>query len=426
MARRQSNWQIRLAKSILLKTLGWLRSGFLEIVCPDQTYSFGDPEAALRGILVVHDERMFARVLFGGEIGFGEAYMDGDWSSPDAEAVLRIVMRNLALFEEENRAFSAANRWWNRLRHRRRRNSPAGSRMNIQAHYDLGNDFYRLFLDENMAYSCAYFQAPEDSLDRAQVQKFDRICRKLRVGPRDHLLEIGTGWGGFAAHAATQYGCRVTTTTISRRQHDYAAEWFRRLGEAGERIELLFEDYRNLTGRYDKIVSIEMFEAVGLEYYDEFFGACDRLLGRDGTMLLQTITMPEQRFADYHKRSDWIQKYIFPGSELASVGEILRSLTRVTRLSLCHAEDIGAHYARTLRAWRQRFQAALEKVRALGFDDRFIHMWDYYLAACAAAFRERAIHDLQLVLAKNLNARPLLDEPWTEQEFAREAHQPSW
>jgi cyclopropane-fatty-acyl-phospholipid synthase len=426
MRRRQSNWQTRVAKSILLKTLGWLHSGFLEIACPDQTYSFGDPEASLRGIMAVHDERMFARVLFGGEIGFGESYMDGDWSSPDAVAVLRLVMRNLALFEEENRAFSAASRWWDRLRHRRRRNSPAGSRENIQAHYDLGNEFYRLFLDANMAYSCGYFSTPEDSLDQAQVQKFDRICRKLRMEPRDHVLEIGTGWGGFAAYASTQYGCRITTTTISRRQHDYAADWFRRLGDAGRRIELLFEDYRNLSGRYDKIVSIEMFEAVGVEYYDEFFGVCDRLLGHDGTMLLQTITVPEQRFASYRKRSDWIQKYIFPGAELASVSEILRSLARVTRLSLLHAEDIGAHYARTLELWRQRFLAALPEVRTLGFDERFVRMWIYYLVACEAAFRERTVGDFQLVLTKNLNRRPLLDEPWSEQELSQQARQPSW
>lgn len=374
----------------------------------------------------MHDERTFARALFGGEIGFGEAYMDGDWSSPDPVAVLRLVMRNLALFEEENRAFSVASRWWNRLRHRRRRNSPAGSQQNISAHYDLGNEFYRLFLDSNMAYSCGYFHTPEDSLEQAQVQKFERICRKLRIEPRDHVLEIGTGWGGFAAYAATHYGCRITTTTISRRQHDYAAEWFRRLGDASSRIELLLEDYRHLNGRYDKIVSIEMFEAVGLEYYDEFFGACDRLLGRDGTMLLQTITMPEQRFASYRKRSDWIQKHIFPGAELASVGEILRSLARVTRLSLLHAEDIGAHYARTLDFWRQRFLAALTEVRALGFDERFTRMWDYYLIACQAAFRERTIGDFQLVLTKNMNRRALLDEPWSEQASPQKLQQPTW
>ena len=397
-----------------------MHSGFLEVVCPEQTYSFGEPDAVLRGILVVHDERMFARVLFGGEIGFGESYMAGEWTSPDPAVVLRLVMRNVALFDEKNQVFSTLNRWRNLLQHRRRRNSPRGSRKNIQEHYDLGNEFYRLFLDKNLAYSCAYFHTPDDTLDQAQIQKFDRICRKLRLGPRDHIVEIGTGWGGFASYAATQYGCRVTTTTISRRQHEYATEVFAQIGEAGRRIELLFEDYRTLSGRYDKLVSIEMFEAVGFDYYDEFFGACDRLLGHDGTMLLQTITVPEQRVATYRRRSDWIQKYIFPGAELASMRDILSSLGRATRLSLFHAEDIGAHYARTLRAWRQRFLAALDKVRALGRDEHFIHMWEYYLACCEAAFRERHISDFQLVFTKNLNPRALMDEPWTEDELVRE------
>jgi cyclopropane-fatty-acyl-phospholipid synthase len=426
MHRRQNTWQTRLATPILLKALQWLHSGFLEVVCPDQTYTFGDPESPLRGIVVVHDERMFARVLFGGEVGFGESYMEGEWSSPDPVAVLRIIMRNLAIFEEENRAFSTVSRWWDVLRHRRRRNSLDGSRKNIQDHYDLGNDFYELFLDKHMAYSCAYFHTPDDSLEQAQIQKFDRICRKLRLTPRDHVLEIGTGWGGFASYAATQYGCHVTTTTISRRQYEYAMALFDGLGDARERIELLFEDYRGLSGKYDKLVSIEMFEAVGFDYYDEFFAACDRLLRSDGTMLLQTITLPEQRVEGYRRRTDWIQKYIFPGAELASVAEIQRSLARVTKLSLFHAEDIGAHYARTLHIWRERYLAALEQVRALGRDDRFICMWDYYFAACESAFRERAISDFQLLLTKNLNPRPLLDEPWTEQDLSAELRQANW
>lgn len=425
MRRGRNQWNVRMAKRILLRALGSLREGFLELVCPDETYGFGDPEAALRGIVVVHDERMFSRVLFSGDIGFGESYMEGEWTSPDPVAVTRIVMRNLEIFEEQNQIFSAVNRWLHALRHRRRANTPDGSRKNIRDHYDLGNEFYRLFLGESMVYSCAYFLTPEDSLEQAQAQKLDRICRKLRIGPRDHVLEIGTGWGGFAAHAATQYGCRVTTATISRKQYDHAAAWFAGLGEAARRIELRLEDYRRLRGRYDKIVSIEMFEAVGLRYYDDFFRACDRLLTSEGTMLLQTITLPEQKVPAYRKRTDWIQKYIFPGAELASVSEILRSLARVTRLSLFHAEDIGTHYARTLEIWRQRFLAALDRVRALGFNERFIRMWDYYLACCTGAFRERSIGDVQLVLTKNRNPRPLMDEPWSEACFDRELRRPT-
>jgi cyclopropane-fatty-acyl-phospholipid synthase len=232
-------------------------------------------------------------------------------------------------------------------------------------------------------------------LETAQQQKLDRICRKLELGPDDHVLEIGTGWGGFALHAARNYGCTVTTTTISREQHDYARERF-----DGERIELLLEDYRNLRGRYDKIVSIEMFEAVGLPFYDQFFGVCDRLLEPHGSMLIQTITMNDRTFPAYRRRADWIQKYIFPGSELASLTGVLQSLSRATKLLPFGLEDMGLHYARTLAAWRKRFHAAEAEVRKLGFDDRFIRMWDYYLAYCGGAFLERHISDVQLMMIK--------------------------
>jgi len=327
--------------------------------------------------------------------------------------VVRLAVRNLAPLERRNRLLSAASRGFDTLRHRLRANSIAGSRRNIQAHYDLSNDFFRLFLDRGLMYSCACFEREEDSLEAAQFHKLDTICRKLRLGPEDHVLEIGTGWGGFAEHAVKHYGCRVTTTTISRRQHEYAHARFQSIPQ-GDRIELLQEDYRNLRGQYDKIVSIEMFEAVGLRYYDRFFRACDRLLRPDGAMFLQTITINEQAFPAYHRSSDWIQKYIFPGSELASLSEILRSLARATSLGLYHAEDIGTHYARTLAAWRKRFHDAVNEVRELGFDGRFIRMWDYYLAYCEGAFLERHTGDFQLLLAKNHNPGTLFQEPWRE------------
>jgi cyclopropane-fatty-acyl-phospholipid synthase len=260
-------------------------------------------------------------------------------------------------------------------------------------------------------YSCAYYNGAGDSLEAAQFQKLDRICRKLNLRPDDHVLEIGTGWGGFAEHAVERYGCRVTTTTISGEQYEYARQRFRSLG-GSERIHLLRQDYRNLSGQFDKIVSIEMFEAVGLRYYDEFFGACDRLLRPEGSMLLQTISINEQAFPAYRRRCDWIQKYIFPGAELASISEILRSLARATSMGLYHAEDIGAHYARTLREWRRRFHEAEEPVRALGFDERFLRMWDYYLGYCEAAFLERHTGDFQLLLTKTHSPRPLFNEPW--------------
>jgi len=299
------------------------------------------------------------------------------------------------------------------VEHRRNRNTESGSRRNIAYHYDLGNAFYRLFLDRSLAYSCAYYENVEDTLERAQIRKYDRICRKLRLGSRDHALEIGTGWGGFAAYAAETYGCRITTTTISRHQHDYAREVFSR-SRAGERIQLLFDDYRNLSGQYDKIVSIEMFEAVGYDHYDDYFGACDRLLKPDGSMLLQTITIQEAKFQQYRKQSDWIKKHIFPGAELASVVEIQRSLARKTRMQLFQMEDIGKHYALTLNEWRRRFLEHLAEVRQLGFEERFVRMWDYYLAYCEGAFRERYISDVQLVLSKVASKNQLMNEPELE------------
>jgi cyclopropane-fatty-acyl-phospholipid synthase len=265
-----------------------------------------------------------------------------------------------------------------------------------------------------MVYSSAVYRDAADSLEEAQEEKLDRICRKLDLRPGDRVLEIGTGWGAFALHAARRYGCSVTTTTISREQHDYAREAFANAGEAGGRIRLLLEDYRNLKGTFDKLVSIEMFEAVGLEFYDAFFSTCDRLLTPSGTMAMQTITMSEHRFAAYSRQSDWIQRRIFPGAQLSSVREILSSLVRSTRLSLFHLEDIGMHYAYTLAEWRRRFHASLPEVRALGFDDTFCRTWDYYLAFCEGAFRERHISDIQLVLTKNGNPSPLMGEPFAE------------
>jgi cyclopropane-fatty-acyl-phospholipid synthase len=287
-----------------------------------------------------------------------------------------------------------------------------GSRRNIGHHYDLGNDFYQLWLDPTLAYSCAVFERPGQSLEAAQRAKFELICRKLQLGAGDHLLEIGTGWGGFALHAARTRGCRITTTTISRQQFEFARDLFAREG-VSDRIELRLEDYRHLEGQYDKAVSIEMFEAVGLAYYDTYIGAVDRLLKPGGRFLLQTITMNEQRFPDYIRQSDWIQKYVFPGAELASVSRILASLGRSSALSVHHLEDIGLHYAHTLRAWRAAFRSRLEDVRAQGFDETFIRMWDYYLATCEGAFAERYIGNAQLLLAKAGGGGSLFHEPWS-------------
>jgi cyclopropane-fatty-acyl-phospholipid synthase len=389
----------RVARAALFRALEGMRGARLEIRYPGGAQVFGEERAELRGEVDVHDERFFARGVFGGDAGFGEAYTDGLWTSPDLFSAARAAVRNTDILDSREGWLAALARWGQRVRHWLRGNSVAGSRRNIEAHYDLGNEFYSLFLDRNMTYSCGYFESAEASLEEAQEAKFERICRKLELRPSHHLLEIGTGWGGFAIWAARRHGCRVTSATISRSQHDFAQEWIAR-ENLSDRITLLYEDYRRLSGTFDRIVSIEMFEAVGLPRYDEFFGAAERLLSPDGAMLLQTITINEQRFPIYRRRPTWIQLHVFPGGELACVSEVLRSIGRVSRLTLVDLEDIGAHYVSTLLSWRDRFLSNRERVRALGFDERFLRLWDYYLATCAAALAERHIGDAQMLFVK--------------------------
>jgi cyclopropane-fatty-acyl-phospholipid synthase len=402
----------RWAQTLFLSALRALRGGTLTLECPDGTHRFGDG-GELHGTLIVHDQRFFLRALTGADIGLGESFMDGDWTTPDLLPLARLLLRNRQAFDGQGRILGALNRVAGGVARRRRDNSLDGSRRHIRRHYDLGNDFFRLFLDsELLMYSCAHFESPADSLEAAQARKVDRICRKLGLTASDHVLEIGSGWGGFAAWAATHYGCRVTTTTISEEQYRYVRALRAGLGEAGSRIDVLRADYRELTGRFDKIVSIEMFEAVGLDHYDDYFEAVDRLLAPDGSMFLQTITVDDQWFPKYHGTPDWIEKYIFPGGELASVGEIVQSLARTTSLSVYHAENLGTHYARTLQAWRERFRHGRDRVRAMGFDERFIRMWTLYLASCEAAFLERHTGLFQMLLVKNGSRRALFNEPW--------------
>ncbi len=403
------------AKRLVLKALARTSDGLLEVVSAGETHRFGNPAAELRAQIRVRDESFFQRIAVSGDIGLGESYMEGLWSTPDLVSVIRVFVRNLEAMESEHAVFSWLGRKVDYLRHRLRSNTVEGSRKNIAHHYDLGNEFYKLFLDERLAYSCGIHYTAADTLEQAQVQKFDRICQKLQLTPQDHLLEVGTGWGGFAAHAAREYGCRVTTTTISREQHDFAQRHFEGMGEAGKRIELLFCDYRHLpevtATRFDKLVSIEMFEAVGREHYDKYFGVCDRMLKREGVGLIQTITIKEQVWDAYRWQSDWIKKHIFPGSELASLAEISKSLGRSTSLQVFNLEDIGEHYVLTLREWRSRFLAQLDQVRLLGFDQTFIRTWDYYLAYCEGAFHERYISDVQLMMTKIGNGQRLWGEP---------------
>ncbi len=400
-----------LAKRLFLRALEEVRGGFLEIVCPDRTYAFGEPEAALRAMAVIHDERFFLRAITGADIGLGESYMDGDWTTPDLVALVRLAIRNVRTIDSQNRFASALRGLAARVQHRLRANSVSGSRNNIRAHYDLGNEFYGLFLDEQMIYSGAYFERECESLEAAQTRKLDMICRKLRIEPGDRILEIGCGWGAFAIHAAKHYGAEVTGITISEEQHRFAAKRVakEKLGRGRATVQL--RDYREVQGQFDKIVSIEMFEAVGLSNYDEFFRVCDRSLTPDGSMMLQTITLPDQQLAGYRHRVDWIQKYIFPGSELASLMEIHRSLAQATQLSAVHAECFGMHYAETLARWRERFFQNVHSVRRLGFSEQFERMWDFYFGWCQGAFRERYVNVVQLLLAKNGTRRAVLGDP---------------
>jgi cyclopropane-fatty-acyl-phospholipid synthase len=401
----------RLTKSIFLKGLTGVRGGTLTLVA-DRSHVFGERDGDLHGALAITSDRFFTRALADGDIGFGESYMDGEWTSPDLVALIRLMLRNMALVEESGGPVRAVNSAVRLVARRLRDNSVRGSRQHIRRHYDLGNDFFRLFLDaKHMMYSCAFYRTPHDTLEKAQEQKLDQIARKLDLSEDDHLLEIGSGWGGFAVWVAARFGCRVTTTTISEAQYRHAKDWVHRAG-LDSRVHVLQQDYRTLTGTFDKIVSIEMFEAVGLNHYDDYFAAVDRLLAPDGVMLLQAITVNDQYFPRYHRSADWIEKYIFPGGELASVGEILKTLARTTSVQMYHAENIGAHYARTLHTWRERFRSRLDEVRGLGFDERFIRMWDLYLAYCEAAFLERHAGDFQLLLVKNGTSRALFNEPW--------------
>jgi cyclopropane-fatty-acyl-phospholipid synthase len=389
------------AKRAVRARLAGLRRGRVTLVEGALRLSYGEPaeRCPLQAEVRVHDPRFWSELAFGGSIGAGEAYMLGYWSSDDLTALVRILLQNRDVLDGMEAGLARLTSPLQKSLHWLNRNTREGSRRNIAAHYDLGNDFFKLFLDPTMMYSSAIFERPGMTLEQAQHARLDRICRKLELEPGDHLLEIGTGWGGMAIHAARHYGCRVTTTTISREQHALARE---RIAAAGlaDRVTLLLEDYRDLRGRYDKLVSIEMIEAVGHQFYDDYFGQCGRLLEDDGLMLLQAITIADQRYEAARRSVDFIQRHVFPGSTIPSVTVMLASLTRTTDLRLVHLEDIGPHYATTLRKWRENFFGNIEAVRALGYPERFIRMWEFYLCYCEGGFEERAIGDVQMLLAK--------------------------
>ena len=352
----------------------------------------------------VNRPRFWRRAALGSATGVGEAYIDGDWDCADLVALMRLLLRNQALLAGLDSGPARPGAWVLRRWHGRNRNSRSGSARNIAAHYDLGNDLFRLFLDEDLQYSSAVFTRAEQTLESAQRDKLERIGRKLELSPDLHLLEIGTGWGGLAIYMAREYGCRVTTTTLSREQHELAS---RRVSEAGlaDRVTLLRSDYRDLRGRYDRIVSVEMVEAVGHQYLEGFFACCAALLEDDGAMLLQAITIEDHRYRDALGRVDFIKRFVFPGSFIPCVSELTAAAARVSDLRLTHLEDIGPSYARTLAEWRRRFERQREAVRELGYPEAFIRLWRYYLCYCEAGFRERSIGDAQLLFARRGNRR---------------------
>jgi cyclopropane-fatty-acyl-phospholipid synthase len=352
----------------------------------------------------VHDPRFYSDIAFGGSIGAGEAYMQGYWSVDDLTALMRILLQNRDVLDGMEKGLARLLTPVQKALHWTSRNTRGGSRRNIEAHYDLGNEFFQLFLDPTMMYSSAVFERADMTLEEASIAKLDRICRKLDLKPTDRVIEIGTGWGGFAMHAARHYGCHVTTTTISPAQHALAKS---RIAAAGlsDRIELLLTDYRDLTGQYDKLVSIEMIEAVGHQYYNAYFRKCSELLKPEGAMLLQAITIADQRYESAKRSVDFIQRYIFPGSCIPSVTAISNALARVTDMRVYHLEDIGPHYAVTLRRWRENCEAKVDQIRALGYPETFIRMWAFYLCYCEGGFMERVIGDVQMLLVKP-QARP--------------------
>ncbi len=391
----------KLARSLVLRGLERIRVGRIEIHEPGLCLAFGDKTSAaeLRASVFVHDPRFYGSVAWGGTLGAGEAYIDGLWACDDLTTLMRIFLRNEDAFSDLNGAFTRLSAAMQRGWHALRRNTRSGSRRNILAHYDLSNDFYQLFLDESMTYSCGIFELPDSTLHEASIAKLDRICRKLRLCSGDHVLEIGTGWGSFAIHAARNYGCRVTTTTISEKQFKLACQ---RVAEAGlsDRVTVLQKDYRELEGRYDKLVSIEMIEAVGWQYYDAYFRKCSELLKPGGAACLQAITMAEHNYEQAKRSVDYIKRYIFPGSCIPSIGAMTTAIARSTDMTIAHLEDITSHYATTLRRWHDRFQESLPQVRELGFSDAFIRMWEYYLCYCEAGFRERNIGNVQMLIVK--------------------------
>ena len=399
-----------LYERLIMDVFEKMQEGYLRLEMPDgTTRHFGTPGHDVSAHIRVVRSTFFQRCVLFGDVGFGESYVDGDWETESIERVISWAILNVentpAMSGSTNRA-AALNllKFWNRLHHLLRPNSIRTAKQNIAEHYDLGNAFYQLWLDPTMTYSAAKFASPEQDLEQAQIAKYDGLCRRLRLSETDHLLEIGSGWGGMAAYAAKTYGCRVTTVTISERQYEYARERMVREGVA-DRVEVRLQDYRELTGQFDKVVSIEMMEALGDQYLETFCAKLHEVTRRDALIALQYITVPDSRHVELRRGIDWIQKHIFPGSILLSVGRVGQYMSRRGTFSLVELEDLGLDYARTLRRWFDQFNLKVEDVLGQGFGERFVRKWNYYLQYCEAAFAMRNISVVHAVYSRPNNPR---------------------
>jgi cyclopropane-fatty-acyl-phospholipid synthase len=401
------NARARLAKKLCLGALNCLQHGSLSLIEGENRYVFGqvDVQTQCQGEMRILSADVWTQIAFNGSLGFAEAYMTGDWDSPDLTAVIRVLALNIDLLNQaEDAWYASLLKPAQRLLHALNRNSAKQAKRNIAAHYDLGNDLFERFLDPLMMYSSAIYPSADSSLEQAAAFKLHRIARKLDLQPGDHLLEIGTGWGGMAIVAARDYGCQVTTTTLSQQQYDYTLAKINSLG-LEDKITLLLSDYRALDGQYDKLVSIEMIEAVGHQYYDLYFKTLSQRLKPEGLALIQAITLPDNRYRRALKSVDFIQRYIFPGSCIPSLGALQASVSK-TDLMMLNFEDIGQHYARTLAEWQRAFTLHQTQILSQGYSDTFCKMWTYYLSYCEGGFAERVISCVQLLYAKPLNRHP--------------------
>ena len=394
-------WIDKICRPLLFSRLQKIEIGHVKIVdqLGEQLFGSAEHSGELLVEIKVEDPRFYSDIAFGGTVAAGEAYMQGYWSCNNLTGLVRIMLRNRQVMDQVEGGFSLFKAPILRFIHWLNRNSQAGSRRNIEAHYDLGNEMFELFLDPTMMYSCAYYPDSQTSLNEAATAKLQRICEKLQLSEADHVVEIGTGWGGFAIYAATHYGCKVTTTTISKQQYEIARQ---RVIAAGleDKVTLLLEDYRDLSGSYDKLVSIEMIEAVGHQYLETYFAKCSDLLKPDGIMLIQAITIQDQFYDQAIKSVDFIQRYIFPGGFIPSVTAISNAVKKSTDTRLFQMEDIGPHYASTLRDWRKNFFNNIEQIKGLGYSNQFIAMWEFYLCYCEGGFLERTLGTSHMVFIK--------------------------